>query len=197
MTTLAVVQKEGLIAIGADSRRSSYQDMYPADVAADIDKINQVGENFIATCGSASWPTVVQLYFAGLEKTPSMRTPAEVFQVVTKLHDFAKDEYHFCADHDEGNFEGNGMDMLIANPFGIFTVSSRRNVTQLKKYWAQGAGEAYALGAMSVIYDSPAKAPEIVEIALQAGATFHSGTAPPFRIFSIPQGTHEAKKTDA
>ncbi len=197
MTTLAVVQKDGVIAIGADSRRSSYQDMYPIDVVADINKINQVGDNYIATCGSASWPTVVELYFAGLEKPLPMHTPVEVFQAVAKLHNFAKDEYHFCADHDEGNFEGCNMDMLIANPFGIFTISSRRNVTQLKKYWAQGSGMEYALGAMFVTYDTPAKAPEIVEIALKAGATFSTGTGPPFKIFSFPQDTHEAEKTDA
>ncbi len=195
MTTIAVAQKDGEIAIGADGRRSGYYELIPAD-AAEIKKINQVGNNYIGTCGPATWPTVIEIYFAGLDKIPNMRTEAEIFQVITKLQDLAKDEYNLCPEPRKGELDGSGMDMLIANPFGIFSVSSRRSVNKFNKYWAEGTGGEYALGAMYMAYDTQAKVAEIVEAGLKAGAEFNVNTAPPFKIFSLSQDNHEAKKAD-
>ena len=200
MTTIAIARKDNQIAIGVDSRRSSgYGDVYPADVAGKINKVHQIGENYIAHCGSAAWGLVIPSYFASLKEIPSMRKPIEIFQVLTDMHKVLKDRYNLCPSTEAGEsaFEGNGMNLVIANPFGIFTVDRRRSVTPIDKYWAEGSGSEYAIGAMFATYDTKATPAEIVEIGLQAGAAFNAQTAPPFNTFTFQQDNHETKKADS
>ena len=200
MTTIAVAVKGQEIAIAADGRRSidSYS-YFPEGIAAPINKINKVGESYVATCGSASWPITLESYFASLDAPPPLRNESEIFQAFGRMHEAVRQDYFHCPDTDPDTsaFEGSGMSALIANPYGIFAVSSRRSVVRFDKYWAEGSGEEVALGAMYATYDNPkATAKDIVTVAVHAGAVFDKSSSPPFTIHTLQRKQHETEKTD-
>ena len=72
------------------------------------------------------------------------------------------------------------MDVLIANPYGIFGVSGMRTVQEFARFYAYGSGTDYALGALYASYGRPElDAEALARLAINAAAEFDDGTAAP------------------
>lgn len=78
------------------------------------------------------------------------------------------------------------MDVLIANPRGIFGVAEHRTVQEFSRFYAYGSGSDYALGALYALYDQPGLgAEDIARRAIEAAAEFDDGTGLPVLSHSL------------
>ena len=88
----------------------------------------------------------------------------------------------------EDSYESTRMDVLIANPHGIFGVSAYRHVQQFTKFYSYGNGNEYATGAMYAIYDDPSKSAEdIARLGIQAAIEFEDSSGLPIISYTVQQ----------
>jgi ATP-dependent protease HslVU (ClpYQ) peptidase subunit len=80
------------------------------------------------------------------------------------------------------------MDVLIANPHGIFGVAAHRTVQEFSKFYAYGSGSPYALGAMYAAYRAPSlDAEAVARLGVAAAAEFHDETGLPVQSFVMDE----------
>jgi ATP-dependent protease HslVU (ClpYQ) peptidase subunit len=187
MTTVTVVRKEGRIAIAADTLTKWGGGKESADYVANHEKIIRVGDSLIAITGSATMKLILADYFAGLETPPQLDSAADIFRVWNTLHGVLKEQYYLQAGEDkEDELESSRMDVLIANPRGIFGVAAHRTVQEFSKFYAYGSGSPYALGAMYAAYRAPSlDAEAVARLGVMAAAEFHDETGLPVQSFVV------------
>lgn len=187
MSTVTVVKKNGQIAIAADTLTKWGGGKESADYIVNHQKLLKVGESWLGITGPATAHLILEDYFAGLDAPPSLATPLEIFRVWNTLHAAMKDNYFLQVEEDkEDEVESTRIDVLIANPHGIFGVSAHRTVQEFSKFYAYGSGNPYALGAMFAAYDDPALDAEAVARAgVLAAVEFHDESGLPIQVFSF------------
>jgi len=187
MTTVTVVRKEGRIAIAADTLTKWGGGKESADYVANHEKIIRVGDSLIAITGSATMKLILADYFAGLETPPQLDSAADIFRVWNTLHGVLKEQYYLQAGEDkEDELESSRMDVLIANPRGIFGVAAHRTVQEFSKFYAYGSGSPYALGAMYAAYRAPSlDAEAVARLGVMAAAEFHDESGLPVQSFMV------------
>lgn len=185
MTTVTVVKKDGRIAIAADTLTKWGGGKESADYVANHEKIIRVGESYIAITGSATFKLILADYFASQDEPPSLASVASIFGVWNALHGALKEHYYLQTGEDkEEDLESSRMDVLIANPRGIFGVAAHRTVQEFSRFYAYGSGSPYALGAMYAAYRSPAlDAEAIARLGVRAAAEFHDESGLPVQSF--------------
>ena len=187
MTTIAVVRKEGRIAIAADTLTKWGGGKESADYVANHEKIIRVGDSYVAITGSATMKLILADYFAGLDEVPQLASVAEIFRVWNTLHGALKEHYYLQAEEDkEDELESSRMDVLIANRHGIFGVAAHRTVQEFSRFYAYGSGSPYALGAMYAAYRAPSlDAEAVARLGVMAAAEFHDESGLPVHSFSF------------
>jgi ATP-dependent protease HslVU (ClpYQ) peptidase subunit len=187
MTTVTVVRKEGRIAIAADTLTKWGGGKESADYVANHEKIIRVGESLIAITGSATFKLILTDYFSTLDEPPKLDSVESIFRVWNTLHGILKEHYYLQAGEDkEEDLESSRMDVLIANPCGIFGVAAHRTVQAFSKFYAYGSGSPYALGAMYAAYRAPSlDAEAVARLGVMAAAEFHDETGLPIQSFAM------------
>jgi ATP-dependent HslUV protease subunit HslV len=187
MTTVTVVRKEGRIAIAADTLTKWGGGKESADYVANHEKIIRVGDSLIAITGSATFKLILTDYFSSLEVPPELDSAERIFRVWNTLHGALKEHYYLQAGEDkEEDLESSRMDVLIANPHGIFGVAAHRTVQAFSKFYAYGSGSPYALGAMYAAYRAPSlDAEAVARLGVMAAAEFHDETGLPIQSFAM------------
>jgi ATP-dependent protease HslVU (ClpYQ) peptidase subunit len=187
MTTVTVVKKDGRIAIAADTLTKWGGGKESADYVANHEKIIRVGDSHIAITGSATFKLILADYFASLDEAPQLDSVASIFSAWNALHGALKEHYYLQTGEDkEEDLESSRMDVLIANPKGIFGVAAHRTVQEFSKFYAYGSGSPYALGAMYAAYRAPAlDADAIARLGVRAAAEFHDESGLPVQSFVI------------
>tara|TARA_B110000483_G_scaffold164039_1_gene194269 strand:+ start:4705 stop:5286 length:582 start_codon:yes stop_codon:yes gene_type:complete len=186
MTTIAVVKKNNQIAIAADTLTKWGSGKESAKYIHNSGKIIQVGDNFIAVTGNATFKLILTEYFHETSDEIALRSTEEIFSTWNKLHLKLKEKYFLIPEEDkEDAIESSRMDVLIANPFGIFGVSGHRTVQEFTRFYSYGSGSDYALGAMWSMYESSEiSAEKIARKSIEAAAEFDDGTG-------LPVDSHE------
>ena len=186
MTTIAAARKGRQIAIGADTLcKDGYVDV-GAEYRINDSKILKINDSIIASTGFCGWNLVFSDYFDSLESEPDFSSVGEIFATISSLHRSLKDDYFLNAHADEDDsFENSHFDCLVANPYGIFSFFTMRNVIEYSKFYALGSGFRFALGAMRAIYEQAASAEDIVRVGLEAAADFDENTAEPLEIYTV------------
>lgn len=182
MSTITVVRKGNEVAIAADSLSSANDNRQEsATYIVNHHKIFPLGNSLLAFCGAASAEHALKQYFAGCEEIPDLDSVENIYRTWTKLHKALKDDYFLLPHEEHGDsFESTRIDVLIANPMGIFGVAAHRNVYEFSRFFAFGNGEDYALGALFVAYNDDSKSAEqIARIGVEAATEFNSSTAAP------------------
>jgi ATP-dependent protease HslVU (ClpYQ) peptidase subunit len=185
MTTIAIVKKNGYAAIAADSLTTFGGTRLAAHNDASHDKVLKFGDCYIGICGSAAHHLVLESVFRA---TPNLRlnTKPEIFESFRRIHPILKEEHFLNPNEDEEDpYESSQITALIANPNGIFSVYSMREVFEYHKFWAIGSGNEYALGAMLQAYnrfDNPA---DIARVGVEAGAEFDKSSALPLTLYTV------------
>ena len=185
MTTVTVVKKDGRIAIAADTLTKWGGGKESAAYVANHEKIIRVGDSFVAITGSATFKLILADYFSGLESPPAFDTTLEIFRVWNQMHAVLKEQYYLQTGEDkEEDLESSRMDVLIANPKGIFGVAAHRTVQEFSRFYAYGSGSSYALGAMYAAYRAPSlDAEAVARLGVMAAAEFHDETGLPIQSF--------------
>ena len=182
MSTVVVVKKNGRVCIAADTLVSWGSTKLSAEHLAAKSKIIQVGDSYI---GSSTHRHVMESYFSRSEHF-SLDCAHEIFETWREFHKALKTDYFLTpGDDKEAPYETSHMNVLIANPYGIFGVYGLRSVDEYNKYWAFGSGTDYALGALHCSYDRFDDVEKIAEAAVEAAAQFDNATGLPLTIYSV------------
>ncbi len=193
MTTIVVARKEGRVAIAADTLTKWGNGKESADYVANHEKILRVGDSYLAVTGSATFKLILADYFASLETPPPLDSVANIFGVWNALHGVLKEHYYLQTGEDkEDDLESSRMDVLIANPHGIFGVAAHRTVQEFTRFYAYGSGSPYALGAMYAAYRAPSlDAEAVARLGVMAAAEFHDESGLPVQscVLDLQAGT--------
>lgn len=186
MTTLAVVKKNGVAAIAADTMTKWGTNKESASYVANHGKLIQVGDSWLAVTGYTTFILILKDYFSNPDVSADMRSVASIFRTWQALHGALKEQYFLQPGEDkDDDLESSQMDVLIANPQGIFGVAEHRSVQEFSKFYAYGSGSDLAMGAMYALYDSPLSAAEIARRAVEAAAEFDDRTGLPVQVQTV------------
>lgn len=180
MTTLVVVKKDGVAALAADTLTKWGSLKESAKYVANHGKILTVAGSLIAVTGYSTFLLILRDYFARPETQADFSNVDAIFRTWQALHGALKDQYYLQAGEDkEDDLESSQIDVLIANPRGIFGVAEHRSVQEFSRFYAYGSGAELALGALYALYDTPLGAKEIARKAIEAAAEFDDRTGLP------------------
>ncbi|MCL6556555.1 MAG: MFS transporter [Burkholderiales bacterium] len=192
MTTLAVVRKKGQIAIAADTLTKWGTTKESAAYIANHEKILRVGDSYIAVTGTTTFNLILRDYFASLEIPPALDSVQAIFRTWQELHGAMKERYFLIPTEDkEDDLESSRIHVLIANPHGIFGVGAHRTVQEFTRFYAYGAGNEYAMGALWASYDNPRlDAEALARLAIECAIEFDDSTGGPITSYVV----REARK---
>ena len=141
----------------------------------------------VALTGWSASQTVLEDLFQKAEEEYKLGSEKEVFNWQIEIHKKLKDAYFLKADkRDSDAFETSRVNMLLANPSGIYALSEYRYVKELSRFYSYGSGSDYALGAMYAAYDDKSKsASDIAKIGVKAGAEFDDSSGLPMNCFTV------------
>ena len=187
MTTIVVVKKGGVAAISADTLTKWGSGKESAKYIANSEKIIKIGPNYIAVTGNATFKLILREYFRESGNDIQLSNPMEIFRTWNRLHLTLKEKYFLMPEEDkEDALESTRMDVLIANPQGIFGVSGHRTVQEFSRFYAYGSGSDYALGALWADYERKGvSAARIARRAIEAAGEFDDGTGLPAQTFTV------------
>jgi ATP-dependent HslUV protease, peptidase subunit HslV len=160
--------------------------LHQAQRAADAHR--RLGESLLAVTGNATFKHIVDDYFGSFDTPPALDSVGDIFRTWNRMHGEFKERYFLQAEEDkEDAIESTRLDVLIANPHGIFGVSGQRTVQEFSRFYAYGSGGDYALGALWTVYgrdDLDAEA--VARHGILAAIEFDDGTGAPVESFTIP-----------
>jgi ATP-dependent protease HslVU (ClpYQ) peptidase subunit len=186
MTTLAVVKKDGIAAIAADTLTKWGTSKESAAYVANHSKLIQVGDSWLGVTGYTTFILILKDYFAQPEVTAGFRSVADIFRTWQALHGALKEQYFLLPGEDkDDDLESSQMDVLIANAHGIFGVAEHRSVQEFSRFYAYGSGSDLAMGAMHALYDSPLSADAIARKAIETAAEFDDRTGLPVEVRTV------------
>lgn len=186
MTTLAVVRKNGIAAIAADTLTKWGTSKESAAYVRNHSKLIQVGDSWLGLTGYTTFILILKDYFSQPDVVANFQSVPSIFKTWQTLHAALKEQYFLLPGEDkDDDIESSQMDVLIANPHGIFGVAEHRSVQEFSKFYAYGSGSDLAMGAMHALYDSPLSAEEIARKAIEAAAEFDDRTGPPIEVRTI------------
>ncbi|MGH8773365.1 MAG: hypothetical protein ACREV2_19650, partial [Burkholderiales bacterium] len=113
-----------------------------------------------------------------------------------EMHPVLKESYFVLPEEDkEDALESSRLDVLIANPYGIFGVTVHRTVQEFSRFYAYGSGSDYALGAMYSAYEQPGQSAEsLARLGVEAAAEFDDGTAGPITCYTMREAVAKAAR---
>jgi len=186
MTTLAVVRKNGVAALAADTLTKWGTSKESAAYVRNHSKLIQVGDSWLGLTGYTTFILILKDYFSQPEVVANFQSVPNIFKTWQTLHAALKEQYFLLPGEDkDDDIESSQMDVLIANPHGIFGVAEHRSVQEFSKFYSYGSGSDLAMGAMHALYDSPLSAEEIARKAIEAAAEFDDRTGPPIEVRTI------------
>ena len=114
---------------------------------ANHEKILQVGEQPTSRSpATATFKLILRDYFNDAADV-RLSNPQEIFRTWNRLHSTLKQRYYLMPEEDkEDALESSRMDVLIANPHGIFGVSGHRTVQEFSRFYAYGSGQRLRAG---------------------------------------------------
>ncbi len=184
MSTIVVVKKNNETVIAADTLTTYGNTKESAGYVVNHEKIYQYRDNFLGVSGSASLGIAVEDFLSKTKKKVSFATISEIFRFGLTLHRELKENY-FLRPDDEEDFETFRGDVLIANRHGIFGLSAYRYVQEYTRFYANGSGSPYALGAMFAEYNSDKTAEELADSGVRAGIEFDDASGLPITFYKI------------
>lgn len=179
MSTIVVVRKNGQACIAADTLTSFGETRYGATYKSEADKIMQVGDTYIGLIGSPAHRQVLESVFGADPAALRAGNRKEIFESFRALHPVLKEKYFLNPQEEKEPYESIQLDLLLANPHGIFYLSTLRDVYEFSRFWAIGSGGDFALGALHALYDSALDARQIAEAAVRAACEFDNASAMP------------------
>ncbi|MHB8253260.1 MAG: hypothetical protein ACYDEV_06065 [Acidiferrobacter sp.] len=187
MTTIVVVRKGDTAVIGADTLGTYGDQRESAAFIKNASKLISVDDTWLAATGHAAMDMALRNIFIETRCRRSFKDVNDIYKTSLQLHSMLKENYFLKLDDDshEDTFESMQVSLLMANPYGIFGVCSKRTVLEYTKFYAFGSGEQYALGAMHAVYDQEPDPEQVARAGLEAAIAFDTGTGAPIELRRI------------
>ena len=187
MTTIAVVRKNGYVAIAADTMTKWGTGKETAEYVVNHHKTFKVGDTVVAITGNTTFKAMLADYFERPKVEAHFDTVHNIFKTWQTMHAVLKEEYFLNASAGSDDpVESTRVDVLLANKHGIFGVAAHRTVQEFSKYYAFGSGADYAMGSLYATYkDKHRDAEDLAKLAVEAAAEFNDGTGLPLTSYRI------------
>lgn len=156
MSVVVAVRKGGTIAMAADTQTSFGDVRVPVDNLR-ARKISAVGDAWLGKTGWGLYDNILMEFLRGKER-PSLSDDRGIYRFFLQLWRELHDKYGFVNDQcreKDSPFGDLDAAFLVVNRRGIYHVASDMSVTTFAKYYAIGAGNDFALGALHALYDDP------------------------------------------
>lgn len=190
MSVIVVVQKNGRVAIGADTAESDDDLVIGAGYIVNHSKLLEAGDAIIGLAGWSATQNIIESVVRGGKPELDFSSREAIFETSRKLHEVMKSDYFMDPQEEkEQPVESSQISALIASPAGIFELESYRSVAQYTRYWAIGSGKKLAIGAMFAVYDLLDEPQRIAEAGLRAACEFDDGCAAPFETRGLTLST--------
>jgi len=174
MSIAVAVRKQDQIVLATDTVTSFGSLQLDTDNHA-ASKVITVGSVHIAGTGWSKYDNILRDYIERSRKKIELTDEAGIFRFFHRLWSDLHEYYSFVNDQVEEKdtpFGDLDSSFLILAPTGIFYVASDMSVTELKRYFAIGSGQDYALGACHTLIDSDLDAAQIAGKAVEAACAF-------------------------
>ncbi|MGH0030464.1 MAG: MFS transporter [Myxococcota bacterium] len=183
MSTLVMVEKNGVACMAAETLTSYGSWQQPARYTARPEKILRIGESWVGVVGLIANRTVLESALSADLRLPEVRNEMELFEFSRQLHVRLKEEY-FLNPGDVGSeaYESTQMTLFLMNRYGIFGLYSNRSVEQYQRFAAVGSGAGFALGAMYVAYELDAEAEDVARLGVEAATEFDEASQAPITL---------------
>ena len=186
MSTLVMVEKDGIGCIAADTLTTFGVRKQPARYVVSAEKILRVGDSYIGVVGWSAHLDVLQSVFSNGFSLPEIRAKRDLFEFSRKLHSKLKDDYFLNTDDDSDDaYESSQMALFFLNSYGLFGLYSDRSVEQYRRFASIGSVSRYALGAMHAMYDGDTDAKSIARAGVLAGVEFDYATFGPVTVKQV------------
>lgn len=183
MSTIVVVQKNGVACMAADSLTSFGDLKQPAHYDRFHDKIQSFGDTHLGIVGSAAHVLVLEHLMQRDDLALEWTDREGIFGSLLTIHPLLKDQYFLNPQGEEDDpYESTRLDGVVANPHGIFGIYALREVYQYQRFWAVGSGCEFALGAMHALYDQLDDVEAIARAGVEAGCEFDNASALPMTL---------------
>jgi ATP-dependent protease HslVU (ClpYQ) peptidase subunit len=173
MSIVCATVKRGEIAIAADTVTKYGSLSVSSAVQADSSKLYEVNDSVIGIVGWCSVSIIIEHLVKNEAKLFRLHDRMEILSTMLLLHERMKDEFYLNTyENRDQAVESSQLHLMIANPHGLFMVSSGREVAEFKTFFSMGSGSRIGLGAMHALYNSRRSARSIAEAGVQAAAAF-------------------------
>lgn len=131
-------------------------------------KIHRIGDSCIGLTGTVAHYTALVQALRELGDQCQLWGQEQVFATFTRVHRKLKDEYFLNPKKQaEDAYESNHISAMVVNGSGLYGVYAHREVLVFDRFWANGSGRAFALGAMHATWS---RSPDAVDAASLARA---------------------------
>lgn len=193
MTTIVGVKTPNHVVIGSDTLLTQGDTLLPERYILSH-KIYRVGDSCVGLSGTVSHYTALIQALREMDSECDLFGYEAIFKTFIKVHKKLKDEFFLNPKKQSDDpYEGNHISAMVANGSGIFGVYAHREVMEFDKFWANGSGRGYALGAMYNAWgpDANEKTPDAMKVAkcgLNAGIEFDRASGGTQRLFRFKAG---------
>lgn len=187
MTTIVAVKKNGVAAIAADTLTSWGNLTESSRHVVNHHKIFRYADSYIGITGSSAFKVIFEHWLSREERRFTLNTVDTIFDTWLEFHHQLKAGYYLREfEREDDQFESSRVNILIANPYGIFAVTSLRAVIEYDTFTTFGSGAEVALGAMAALYDQPEQtAVSVAQRAIEIASEFDDGTGLPMRCYTV------------
>lgn len=175
MSIVVAVQKDGLVALAADSL-STFGSFRVTGENHRAQKIRAVGDAWLAATGWGLYEDIIEDFLSHHRKLSLSDKPSifgfflTLWEDLHKRYPFVNDQ---CDKRDDTPFGDLDASFLVANAGGIYAVASDMSITKFHQYYAIGSGGNFALGALHVLYGQGLSAEEIARRSVETAIAFN------------------------
>lgn len=186
MTTLVMVERDGVACIAADTLTSFGSRKRSANYVERPEKIIEVGNAYVGLVGWSAHQNVLESVFANGLDLPDIVCEQDLFEFSRKLHLRLKNYYFLNTSEDlDDPYESSQMLLFVLNEHGMFVLYSIRSVDRCHRFVAAGSGTPYALGAMFAAYEQGLPAEDVARLGVAAGAEFDKSSQMPITLHRV------------
>ncbi len=186
MSTLVIVRKGNCAAIAADSMSSEDKIKVSAENILNHHKIIQFNDAYIGITGWAGMHNIFESIIDRFPRDLDFRSRKHIFETFRKLHARLKEDYFLdTRENDDQPVESSQLKCMILAPSGIFEINGFREVSEYKRFWANGSGSRFALGAMNSVYNLYDTPDKIALTGVETACDFDEHSGLPSQVFSI------------
>ncbi|NDY93463.1 MFS transporter [Ideonella livida] len=195
MSTVLAVATPQAIVIGSETLLMQGETRL-GHAYGDNPKLYTVGHSCIGLTGTVAHYSALILALRSLGEDCRLGSVEQVFETFNRVHRKLKDEFFLNPKKQPDDaYEANHISALVANGSGLYGVYAHREVLRFDRFWANGTGRPYALGAMHCAWNAAqdsGAAPDALAIARQglgAAMEFDRASGGAMRLYRFMPGS--------